>query len=62
MPLDSPRLQHPPCPECRSLQVIEVEGTPTTQALYCPDCGHAWERVMKFAGSREAIDKQALRK
>jgi len=37
-------VQHQPCPECHSMRTIETALVALKQTLYCPDCGHIWQR------------------
>jgi Zn ribbon nucleic-acid-binding protein len=41
---DFPRRQWPPCPACRSRGTIKIDQRLNTEALYCPGCGHKWDR------------------
>jgi hypothetical protein len=43
MPTDI-HIQHMPCVQCGSLRTIQMDVSSLKQTLYCPDCGHAWER------------------
>lgn len=37
-----PRLQHPPCPGCKSLRTIEVDVKADAKTLFCLDCDCTW--------------------
>lgn len=38
-----PRVQHPPCPICSSLETVFAERTDSLYDQFnCPGCGHRW--------------------
>ena len=43
MLVEFPRLQHPPCPACRSTHTARIGDPDGAHTLYCPDCGHKWQ-------------------
>jgi hypothetical protein len=48
-PLEYPRLQRPPCPNCQSRQTIQVVDDGSVEKLYCPD--YAWQWLTKPAAT-----------
>jgi ribosomal protein S27AE len=38
---DFPRRQHPPCPQCQSLQTVEIADA--ADRYLCADCGYRWQ-------------------
>jgi hypothetical protein len=39
-----PHRQWPPCPACRSRDTIKIDQRLNTEALYCLECRHKWDR------------------
>ena len=59
MPL-YPHLMHPGCPECQSLRTIQTAREIDSEQLYCPECGHIWDRAIPTRARSASSPSAAL--